>query len=150
MSMSGSSEVPGVSVGRRVLVECDEPTIQDGMERVLRERGYAVAVCAGPTSRNSGRCPLVVEGHCGLVEDAHVVLHALDPADSANRDVLAALVGSCPGTPIVIELSDATDDMIDLGSGEVRQVRFPMDRATLVDAVERAASGAGSVSLGES
>ena len=129
------SESPTSSSGaavHRVLVECDEPAIQDGLARVLRESGYAVSECAGPASRSHG-CPLVVSGQCGLVEDAQVVVHALSPADRSNREVLAALVQSHPDTPIVVEADLVVEDE----SGDVRRVRFPMSRAALLDAIHQ-------------
>jgi hypothetical protein len=116
----------------RVLVECDDPTIQDGLERVLRESGYAVSICAGPASRSSG-CPLVLSGQCGLVEDAEVVVHTLDPVDPSNREVLAALARHSSDTPVVIEAHLIAEDQ----SGDVRRVRFPMSRATLIGAVQQ-------------
>jgi hypothetical protein len=106
--------------------------IQDGLARVLRESGYEVSLCAGPESRSSG-CPLVVSGQCALVEDAQVVVHALDQADGSNRDVLAALMRSAPETPIIVEAGLVAEEQ----SGKVRRVRFPMSRAALVDAIQR-------------
>lgn len=117
---------------RRVLVECDEPSIQDGLERVLRDRGYTVSLCAGPASRASG-CPLVVSGQCGLLEDAQVVVHALDHTDRSNREVLSALVQSAPDTPIVVE----TGLVAEGEGGDVRRVRFPMSRRVLLDAIHQ-------------
>ncbi len=76
---------------------------------------------------------MVLSGQCGLVEDAHVVVHALDPGGSSHRDVLAALLQSGSDTPIVLEA--------DLASGEsstaVRRVRFPMTRQALLAAVQQ-------------
>ena len=132
MTMKESPNPSSAPAVRRVLVECDDPTIQDGLERVLRETGYEVSLCAGPTSRSSG-CPLVVSGQCGLVEDAQVVVHALDHADSSNRAVLAALVRSAPDTPIVAEAGLVAEDK----SGDVRRVRFPMSRAALLDTIQQ-------------
>jgi len=130
MSLSDSPTTSGVSTRRRVLVECDDPTIQDGLARVLDESGYEVSVCAGPASRTAG-CPLVAGGHCGLVENAQVVVHALDPAVLPNREVLAALGVGCPDTPIIVEAGFASGDE----PPNVRRVRFPVSRAALLDAV---------------
>jgi len=132
MTMSDSPNPSSAPAVRRVLVECDDSTIQDGLERVLRESGYEVSLCAGPGSRSSG-CPLVVSGQCGLVEDAQVVVHALDHTDSSNREVLAALMRSAPDTPIVVEAGLVAED----NSGDVRRVRFPISRAALLDAIQQ-------------
>lgn len=134
MTMSESPNPSSISSVRRVLVECDDPTIQDGLERVLRESGYTVSLCGGPASRGSG-CPLVISGQCGLVDDAQVVVHALDHTDHSNREVLAALVQNAPDTPIVVE----TGLIAEGESGDVRRVRFPMSRAALLDAIQRVA-----------
>lgn len=132
MTMSEGPNLSGAPAVRRVLVECDDPAVQDGLERVLRESGYDVSVCAGPGSRSSG-CPLVVSGHCGLVDDAQVVVHALDDADSSNREILTALMQSSPDTPIVVEAGLVAEDE----SGDVRRVRFPISRAALLDAIQQ-------------
>ncbi len=132
MTMSESPNLSNAPAVPLVLVECDDPMIQDGLERVLRESGYVVSLCAGPASRSFG-CPVVVSGQCGLVEDAQVVVHALDHADSSNRKVLAALVQSSPDTPIVVEAGLVAEDQ----SGDVRRVRFPISRAALLDAIQR-------------
>jgi len=132
MMMSESPDHFSAPAVSRVLVECDDPAIQDGLERVLRESGYEVSLCAGPASRSSG-CPLVVSGQCGLVEDAQVVVHALDHTDRSNRDVLAALVRSAPDTPIVVEAGLVAEDE----PGDARRVRFPMSRGALLDAIQR-------------
>ena len=75
----------------------------------------------------------MLSGQCGLVEDAHIVVHALDPGGSSHRDVLAALLQSSPDTPIVIEADLASED----SSATVRRVRFPMTREALLAAVQR-------------
>ena len=143
MTMSESPIPSSVSSVRRVLVECDDPAIQDGLERVLRESGYTVSLCGGPASRGSG-CPLVVSGQCGLVEDAHVVVHAPDHTDHSNREVLAALVQSAPDTPIVVEAGLVADGE----SGDARRVWFPMSRAALLDAIHQDALSLPSTSAG--
>jgi len=140
MASNANPRWPAEARGRRVLLECDDPELQDGLHRVLSEDGYAVALCAGPGSRHSGVCPLVIDGHCGLVEEAHVIVHALDAADPAHRDVLSAVVKACPGTPVVVEARTARAHEIDPTSGEVRLVEFALDRNALMSAVERAAS----------
>jgi ActR/RegA family two-component response regulator len=117
---------------RRVLLECDDPTIQDGLERVLRESGYAVSIRAGPVALGAG-CTLVESGRCGRVDAAQIVVHALDPTDDSNREVLAALVQRHPDTAIVVETNLAADDEL----GNVRQVPFPMSRTAVLDAIRR-------------
>lgn len=112
---------PAGTVGPRVLVECDDAAVQDGVARALREQGYSVAACAGPRGRTAGTCPLVERHRCGLVEGADVVVHALDPTDPAHRAVLASVHEHVPGLPVV----DAAD--------------VPMTREPLLAAVDHAA-----------
>ncbi len=131
MMMEKGPDPSSAPTVRRVLVECDDPTIQDGLERTLRDSGYQVSVCAGPASRSSG-CPLVVSGQCGLVEDAQVVVHALDQGDHSNLEVLAALLRDAPDTPVVIEAGLAGEGE----SGDVRRVQFPISRASLLEAIQ--------------
>jgi hypothetical protein len=132
MSRDEESSVQSGASDRRVLLECEDPAVQDGLERVLRESGYAVSVCAGPASRRSG-CPLVEAGRCGLVDGADLIVHALDPGDVANRAVVSALVRDHPDIPIVVEANLTGDEV----PGTTTRVRFPMSRAALLDALQR-------------
>jgi hypothetical protein len=132
---TGSGERSGRDSGTRVLVECEDPTIQDGVARVLREGGYAVTQCGGPASRVAGACPLVARGHCALIEDADVVVHALDPAEGEHRLILHAIRQRVPETPVVVEVAHEYERRhADLLAG-CEPVRFPMTRQGLLDAV---------------
>lgn len=134
MKMSDSANPASGPSAPRVLLECENPTIQDGLERVLHENGFVVSVCAGPSSRSSG-CALLEHGRCGLVDDAQIVVHALDPTDPSNREVLATLMQGHAHASIVVEADLVTGDE----PGNVRRVRFPMSRGALLDAVRHAA-----------
>lgn len=140
--MSQGPRWPTGVTGRRVLLECDDTTVQDGVERVLRESGYAVAVCCGPATRIAGRCPLVHEGRCGLVEEADVVVHALDPSRSEHREVLAAIEHERPRTPVVVEVTDGGDRREAELLAPTYRVRYPMSRETLLSAVDAALADA--------
>lgn len=137
MNTTSDPRWPRGTTGLRALVECDDPAVQDGLVRVLHEQGYAVATCAGPRSRGSSQCPLVVEGACGLVEGADVVVHALDASDPAHREVLAEVSRRAPGAAVVAEAPpSAAAATADAGC---EWVRYPITRGGLVDALERAA-----------
>lgn len=136
MSMNEDIRSPG-RTHRRVLLECDDLAIQDGLERVLHESGYDVSVCAGPASRRAG-CALVETGRCGLVDDAEIVVHALAAGEYANREVLTSLVHDHPETPIVLEASLVSGE----APGNVRRVNFPMSRTALLAAIGHEADGA--------
>jgi hypothetical protein len=138
MAKTTNPRWPQDASGPRALVECEDATIQDGLTRVLRENGYAVAVCGGPEARASRGCPLVDEGACGLVEGADVVVHALDPNDAASCAILSSIRERAPETPIVVEVGPGAagrpDDVVD----GCAQVAYPMTGQALLDAVDRA------------
>jgi hypothetical protein len=117
----------------RALVECQDAAVQDGLARALRESGYSVATCGGPETRASHTCPLVTEGRCGLVEDADVVVHALDSAAETHRTVLYAIRDRVPDTPVVVEVTAADRD--DARAAGYETVRYPVSRQALLDAL---------------
>lgn len=121
---------------RRVVLECDDAVLQDGLQRVLVEHGFEVSVCGGPSTHSTG-CPLLESGRCGLIDDAGLVVHALDPSDSTNRSLLTTLLQAHPETSVVIETDLHSDDEPD----NVRKVRFPMSRASLLAAIDQAPPG---------
>jgi hypothetical protein len=89
--------------GRRVLVEATGGRWSG--ERRLREAGFQVAVCSGPTSRSPGDpCPLLVGEPCALVDGADVVVHLLPSDEPAHRGVAAAL--PTDGPEVLITPSD--------------------------------------------
>jgi len=71
-------EWPERSGRARVLIEHPDPATVWAEAEAMRDAGYDVAVCAGPT-RASDRtskptaCPLLVDGRCALVDHAVVV-----------------------------------------------------------------------------
>lgn len=139
MSNTADLRWPHGTSGPRALVECENPAIQDGLTRVLREHGYTVAVCEGPQARAARTCSLVVDGACGLVDGADVVVHALDATESAHQTILSSIREHVPETPVVVEVgpTDVDAQSADVVAG-CEQVRYPIDRQALIDAVDRA------------
>jgi hypothetical protein len=136
-----TSQVPRWSAGAgrpRVLVECDDETVQDGVLRVLRESGYVVAACGGSETRKSRVCPLVTDGRCGLVDNADIVVHMLDSATTQNRLVLYAIRECVPETPIVVEIPPSTTGTYDDRVSECQRVPFPVTRQALIEGIEAA------------
>jgi hypothetical protein len=119
----------------RVLVECEDPTVQDGLERALRTAGHATATCAGPMSRSSGQCPLVVGGRCGLVEDADVVVQSFDLERSDLAQVFAAIRSRCPNTPVIVETAGGTDGPVTTAAATCHTLRYPTTATAVVDTV---------------
>lgn len=123
---------PRDATGPRALVECDDPVVQDGLVRALRQHGYAVAACAGPHARAAERCPLVDHGSCGLVTDADVVVHTLDAADPGHREVLAAVRRHAPDVPVLVESTGSGN-----GPEGCEILRYPLTTGSVIDAVDR-------------
>lgn len=125
-----------------VLVECDEPVLHDGIARVLQEAGYDVVSCAGPSSRGSQTCPLVTDGRCTLVERADLVVHALDQAEPAHRDVLAALLAGCARADVVVEANALPgDDTAAIAPGAGVRTVPTFTRSSLLGSVVAANDG---------
>ena len=80
---------PGDASRPRVLVEVKDPAEADSYWRFLGRHGYDVSWCPGPSATSS--CVLVEEGHCPLVEQADIVLTALNPDDVHAKPVLEHL-----------------------------------------------------------
>jgi hypothetical protein len=77
-------------------------------------------------------CPLLVEGHCALVEHADVVVSTTDLGDS--RRLLAAL--NQRGTPaLVVESTKPVLDRGDFELGDATVVEAPVTEGALLDAV---------------
>jgi ribosomal protein S18 acetylase RimI-like enzyme len=73
----------------RVLVEGDARVAAECRRR-LGGSEFEICVCGGPSTRPDGRCPLLTEGRCALIDDADVVIHGL-PRDGFGGSVLERL-----------------------------------------------------------
>jgi hypothetical protein len=142
----------------RVLIENPDGADLWAHAEILREAGYDVALCHGPSKpverapwfRRLGTvadpeqsppdeertlCPLVVEGRCPLVEGADVVVSTTELPE--GREVLAAL--SSKGSPaLVVEGTrshlDRDRDVIAAATA----IEFPVTEKRLLTAVEDA------------
>ena len=145
-------EWPAPTGKPRVLIENPDRADLWAHAEVLREAGYDVAVCAGPTPapepvtwfqrmfradpepvepQQRTLCPLVAHGHCPLVEGADVVVSTTALTDS--KEIHATL--SARSTPkLVVEGTTAELDH----AGDAVEIPLPVLPAQLVDAVERA------------
>ena len=85
---------------RRVLVEHPDESRGMALVSALREAGYAVALCPGPTE--SERCPLLDCEGCAVTEGADAVVSCLDFDEAEAREVLRALRLQRPSTPVVV------------------------------------------------
>lgn len=85
----------------RVLIE-----VQGGRSRlspVLRDAGFEVRACPGPTARPGHTCPMLAGQPCPLAEGADVVVHALGRNDAAAVVLLAAH-GAAGTRPLVVDV----------------------------------------------
>jgi hypothetical protein len=144
------------STGRpRVLIENPDGADLWAHAEILREAGYDVALCHGPskpTERESRRrrlrydnpgepqhdekrtlCPLVVEGRCSLVEGADLVVSTTALTDS--REILGAL-SSGGSAALVVEGPAGTLERD--GGGAAASIPFPVTEGRLLTAVETA------------
>ena len=89
----------------RVLIEQPDPDASLELAGALRDAGYAVAICRGPSS--AARCPLHRLEDCVVVEGADVVVTALDFEREEGRAVLEGLRLRYPATPLVVAATAA-------------------------------------------
>lgn len=80
----------------RVLIENPDQADLWAHSGILRDAGYDVAVCTGP---DEASCPLLVHGHCSLVEGADVIVSSTDLSQS--RGILAAISRKRPAALVV-------------------------------------------------
>ncbi len=151
-------EWPEPSGRPRVLIENPDRADLWAHADLLREAGYDVATCGGPTaetltvpwfrrrhlhladSPSSERrerllCPLLAEGQCPLVEGADVVVSTTALTDS--REILATL--SARRSPaLVVEGTSAHLARESEAIGDSVAIPLPVLPRQLVEAVERA------------
>jgi len=136
-------EWPQPSGKPRVLIENPDGAELWAHADILRDAGYEVAMCAGPTASVPGErqertlCPLIGEGHCPLVEGADVVVSTTYLAD--GREILTTL--SARSSPALVV--EGTSDDLERNSdviGDAVRVKFPVLPEQIVEAVERARS----------
>jgi DNA-binding response OmpR family regulator len=98
-----SSPQPWPWVGQpRVLIEHPDESAGLALASILRQAGYAVAVCPGP--EHSEHCPLTGPEGCAVAHGADVVVSSLGLERPEAREVLQALRMRRPGTPLIVEV----------------------------------------------
>lgn len=124
----------------RVLIEHADEDVALRYSQILRQAGYTVGVCHGPSGEpdSSERCVLTIGEPCAFVEGADVVVSALGVEKEQKRSVLEALRRFHPSKPLVVEVSaDEVERFEDLIDG-VHLVVSPVSAEELVAAVEDA------------
>jgi hypothetical protein len=154
------AEWPAQTGKPRVLIENPDGADLWAHAEVLREAGYDVATCVGPTSETKRvpwfrrrplywadpqpmerqkrtLCPLVAEGHCPLVEGADVVVSTTQLTDS--HEILATL-SARSSTALVVEGTSSDLERDSDAIGDSVEITLPVLPQQLVEAVERARS----------
>lgn len=145
----------------RVLIEHPDGAALWAEAEIMREAGYDVAVCAGPTERferprtfgirlrtfadqeqpvgleRPTVCPLLSEGRCSLVDEADVVVSTTDLRQS--RGILAALSGR-RAPALVVESSRDALARGEYELGDATVVEVPVTEGSLLEAVSGALS----------
>jgi DNA-binding response OmpR family regulator len=86
----------------RVLIEHADESAGLALASILRQAGYAVAVCPGP--EQAEHCPLTGPEGCAVAHGADVVVSSLGVERPEAREVLQALRMQRPGTPLIVEV----------------------------------------------
>jgi hypothetical protein len=130
-----SGEWPARSGKSRVLVENPDRADLLAHADILRDAGYDVAVCSGPTVVEGERacgCPLIDGQGCALVEGADTVVSTASLGQS--HEILAAL--SATGTlPIVFEAPAPSFDQFRDVAGSATLLPQPVTDVSLRRAV---------------
>jgi DNA-binding response OmpR family regulator len=86
----------------RVLIEHPDESAGLTLASILRQAGFAVAVCPGP--EQSEHCPLTGPEGCAVAHGADVVVSSLGLERPEARNVLQALRMRRPETPLIVEV----------------------------------------------
>jgi DNA-binding response OmpR family regulator len=86
----------------RVLIEHPDESAGLALASILRQAGFAVAVCPGP--EQSEHCPLTGPEGCAVAHGADVVVSSLGLERPEAAEVLQALRLRRPGTPLIVEV----------------------------------------------
>ncbi len=130
--------------GRRVLIENGDGAELWAQADVLRQAGYRVATCRGPTGDDGWptgadgevlRCPLLETGCCPLVEGADVVVSGCGVGRS--EALLAALTAVAKN--VVFAAPAPTFDRYADVRGAAQLLPFPVTETMLLDTVAQAA-----------
>jgi len=127
------------SSGPRVLVENSDGAELWGYAAILREAGYSVATCAGPTGvdgrvtgpEDRARCPLIENGHCELVDAADIVVTACNVGQTGQ--LLKALTAA--GKAGVFGVPEPMAERYADSLGGAHVLAYPVTEERLLDAV---------------
>ena len=126
-----------------VVVVHHDPDMADQETDWLRQSGYSVSECAGPTH---GPCPILHDLPCPAVEEADVLVYDVwSTGDTASERMLIERLRELhPGIPIVLTAPGLEFDWVQSsGMHAVVELSGAPSAATLREAVERALASVG-------
>jgi hypothetical protein len=91
----------------RIVIENVSAMDRVHLAEIFGEAGYDVSTCGGPSTLRGGRCPLVTDGGCPMIEGADLVFFDLDLDREDSREVLHSLRSLHPELPVVVEAPEA-------------------------------------------
>jgi hypothetical protein len=127
--------------GPRVLLESPDGAEAHAVWRILHRHGYETMWCPGP--RRDAECTLVETGRCHLVDEADVVLSALDLNEPFCQAVVRSLdTDAASRTPVVVVAPRAAEAqwVDELSSSTV--VAGPLRAKALLRSIESAGTQA--------
>jgi hypothetical protein len=124
----------------RVLIEEHDVAEAFAYWRLLKDNGYQVSWCPGPSATPPRKCPLVAFGQCDLVQCADVVVSSLPLHRESSRKVIAALRHLHPETPMIVQApKQMLTQWAPLFEGRSwGAMRMPVTSQTVLDSVELA------------
>jgi GNAT superfamily N-acetyltransferase len=90
--IASDGQMPGwsaTSARTRVLVEAPGLAERSITTR-LRDAGYDVRQCGGPTAGRRDRCPVLAQGRCRLAQDADAIICLLPQDDDDSRAIVSS------------------------------------------------------------
>jgi DNA-binding NtrC family response regulator len=126
-----------------VLVVHHDPDMADQETDWLRQAGYTVEECSGPSY---GPCPILHDRPCPAVEGADVLVYDVWASGDteSERDLIERLRDLHPGIPIVLTSPGMEFDWVETaGAHAVVPLDGAPSAATLRQAVERALGSVG-------
>ncbi|HXZ62034.1 MAG TPA: hypothetical protein VEG62_04770 [Acidimicrobiales bacterium] len=130
----------------RVLIESADGAEAHAAWRLLQREGYRTMWCPGPRSGPGAQCVLSQSGQCPLVDEADVVVSALDVRDPACACVVRDLDAVAKDKPVVVvapvdKVAGLTGEL-----GSARVVPGPLSATAVLGALDTSRSPSPSTS----
>jgi hypothetical protein len=94
---------PDTDAHRRVLIESSDPCLGWAAGDLLREEGFAVAMCWARGPGGPASCPMIDVGWCPLVEAADVIVQSFEAAERKGFPILEVIRDAYPEKQICVD-----------------------------------------------